>query len=319
MTKIKLIGAFIFILSIILAMYSKHIATQNDANLALLKTINEQKAFTQEISKNIFYIYKNKNASTKQLDESIHSFVNNMNQREEILSEIVSDDIANQTDKIVKLWNEFYLLVQKFRDVNQVNNAYTSIILEQLVRNIYDANLKLVIEFNKLIEMHKNHFDSFMNFSKIIELFLFVTLLALLIYFFTQLKDLIGFIQKFLNTSKHIVKKSTVKGVQPIETPSSVKDVLKAADNFNYLVGKINDSIDFSSKAIEKSSQSLETIEKNIDDLLELIATMDSENSYDKELIKKEDILIEALEELTTSYKKLQKLQENLENFKKIN
>ena len=320
MTKIKLLGALIFILSIILALYSKHIATQNDANLVLLKTINEQKAFTQEISKNIFYMYKNKDASTKQLDESIKSFVKNMNQREELLNEIFSDDIELQTDKIVKLWNEFYLLVQKFRDISKVkSNTYTSIITEKLVRDIYDANLKLVVEFNKLIEMHKEHFDAFMNISKAIEIVLFVLLLGLLIYFFTQLKDVIAFIQKFLNTSKKIVKKSTVQGVEPIETLTNVEDVSQAVNDFNFLVEKIDKSIDYSSEAIENASNSLEMIEENIDDLLELMETMDKQNSYDKELIKKEDILIETLEELSSSLQKLQKLKKDLSNFKKTN
>jgi methyl-accepting chemotaxis protein len=173
------------------------------------------------------------------------------------------------------------------------------------------------VEFNKLIEMHKEYFEDFMRVSKFIQIFLFAILLGLLIYFFTQLKDLIAFIQKFLSTSKNIVRKSTIKGVKPIDTKSSVEDISKAADNFNYLVKKIDDSIEYSSGAIESASESLEVIEKNIEDLLDLVSTMDSQNSYDKEMIKKEDILIEALEELTTSLQKLQKLKENLDNFKK--
>jgi uncharacterized coiled-coil protein SlyX len=318
MTKIKLLGALIFILSLVLAYYSKYISTQNEAHVKMLKVINEQKAFTQEISKNIFYIYNNKESSTKELDKSIKEFVENMNHREEVLDEIFSTDIQSQKTKIVKEWNKFYLLVQKFRDLNKVSrNAYTNIALEQVVKDIYEANLNLLIEFNKLIEMYKKSFDSFLYSSKIVQIILFVTLLMLLLYLFTQLKDVMAFIQKFLYTSKDIVSKSTVKEVKPIATNGSVEDISKAADNFNYLVKKIDDSIEFSSASIENASNSLELIEKNIEDLLELVAAMDTQNSYDKEMIKKEDILIEALEELTTSLKKLQKLKENLDNFKK--
>ncbi|MEN4053490.1 MULTISPECIES: hypothetical protein [Sulfurimonas] len=318
MTKIKLLGALIFVLSLVLAYYSKYVSAQNEVNLRLLKTINEQKAFTQEISKNIFYIYNNRDASTAQLDESIKRFVENMNHREEILDEVLSEEIQNQTDKIIKEWNHFYLLVQQFRDASKVqHNAYTNILLEKLVKDIYAANLTLVVEFNKLIEMHKKYFDNFMYISKFVQIFLFLLLIIVLIYFFTQLKDVIGFIQKFLNTSKNIVRKSTVKEVKPIDTKSSVADISKATDNFNYLVQKIDDSIEYSSASIENASNSLETIEKNIEDLLDLVSTMDTQNSYDKEMITKEDILIEALEELTTSLQKLQKLKQSLQNFKK--
>ncbi len=318
MTKIKLIGALIFILSLILAYYSKYLSTQNEVNLRLLKTVNEQKAFTQEISKNIFYIYNNRDASKQQLDESIKRFVENMNHREEILDEVLSKAIQNQTDKIIKEWNHFYLLVQNFRDASKVqHNIYTNILLEKLVKDIYAANLTLVVEFNKLIEIDKKYFDNFMYSSKFVQIFLFLLLIIALIYFFTQLNDVIGFIQIFLNTSKNIIRKSTVKEVKTIDMKSSVTDISRATDNFNYLVQKIDDSIEYSSTSIENASNSLEIIEKNIEDLLDLVSTMDTQNSYDKEIIKKEDTLIEALEELTTSLQKLQKLKQNLKNFKK--
>ena len=64
MNKIKIAGVLLFILSIGLAILFYYTNNQNRVNTTLLNTINEQKAFTQEISKNIFYIYKNKNAST---------------------------------------------------------------------------------------------------------------------------------------------------------------------------------------------------------------------------------------------------------------
>ena len=64
------------------------------------------------------------------------------------------------------------------------------------------------------------------------------------------------------------------------------------------------------------SVKSLEYIEKDIEDLLELITTMDENRSFDKKLLQKEDILIESLDELNTIVKKMQQLQINLSNFK---
>ena len=317
MNKIKFVAALILTLVVVLALFSKHIAKQNSTNLNLLKTINEQKAFTQEISKNIFYIYKNKDASTKQLDKTIQLFIENMNNKEDTLDTIDDDALKEETKQIVLLWNDFYLLVQNFRDKNKMSNPYGSIILEEIVKDIYNKNLKLVTEFNKIIAMHKRYFDTIKERNRVIQIVLFVTILLLLLYLFTQLKDLILFIQKFLYTSKKIIQKSTVKGVEPIEIDPSLGDISEASGDFNYLIQKINNSMDVSLESVQRTSDSLEQVEENIEDLLELIAIMSDKNSLDKELIKKEDVMIEALEELSNILQKLQTVQKNLKNFKK--
>jgi len=317
MHKIKFLSALIFFLSILLAFYSKNISDKNEINLQLLKIINEQKAFTQEISKNIFYIYKNKDASTKQLNNSMKSFIENMSHKEEILSKINEEKLLNQVQKIITLWSDFHALVVKFEELNKLQNPYTNITLEVLVKKIYNINLALVKEFDKLIKMHKVYFDSLKENSRNIQITLFVILLSLLIYLFTQLKDLILFIQKFLQTSKGIIQKSTVKGLKQIDEKPKVSDVSSAVNDFNFFVDKIVTSIDHSTLSIQNSSNSLEIIEKNIENLLELIAEMEENDSLDKELIKKEDILIEALDELSSSLQKLQTIKTNLINFKK--
>jgi hypothetical protein len=318
MNKIKFVALLILVLLITLAFFSKYISMQNSDNLNLLKTINEQKAFTQEISKNIFYIYKNKNASTEELDKVIRLFIENMNNHDNGLESIESEEIKQETQHIVLLWNEFYFLVQSFRDKKKLeNNPYTNIVLEKIVNKIYKKNLKLVLEFNKLIEIHKKYFDAIKERNKFIQIFLFAILITLLIYLFTQLQDLLLFIQKFLQTSKSIVQRSTVRGVEPITLKPKLDVVSKASDDFNFLIQKINKSIDLATESMQNSTQSLEQIENNIEDLLELIDIMDNENSLDKELIKKENIMIEALDEVSSSIQKLQILKKSLENFKK--
>jgi len=317
MNKIKLVGALILAVLILLAFFSKHISTQNSNNLNFLKTINEQKAFTQEISKNIFYIYKNKDASTKELDKIIRAFIENMNNHDNGLDSVESQEIKKETQNIVLLWNEFYFLVQSFRDKSKIDNPYATIVLEKIVNDIYKKNLILVIEFNKLIKIHKQYFDGLKEKNKFIQISLFTILLILLIYLFTQMQDVLIFMQKFLQTSKSIIQRSTVKGVQPIELKPKVDAVSKASDDFNFLITKINQSIDLSIESMQNSTNYLEQIEKNIEDLLELIAAMESDGNLDKELIKKENIMIEALDELSSTSQKLQILKKNLENFKK--
>jgi len=317
MNKIKFVAALIVMLIVALAFISKNIATQNSDNLSLLKTINEQKAFTQEIAKNIFYIYKNKDASTEQLDESIKLFIANMNNRSDLLNNLDSDELKKETKQIVVLWNDFYLLVQHFRDKNKITNPYGIIILEKIVNEIYKKNLKLVAEFNKIIAIHKHYLDVVKERNKKIQITLFVIILVLLLYLFTQLKDLISFTQKFLQISRNIIQKSTVKGVKPIVIESNLSDVSAASDDFNYFVQKINVSMEFAMQSMQQTNSSLEEVEKNIENLLELIAKMSDEENSDKELIKKEDAIIEVLDELSNTLQKLQIVQKNLKNFKK--
>ena len=314
MNKIKIAGIVIFILSIALVFLSSHISDENKINNNLLDTINEQKAFTQEISKNIFYIYKNKNASTKQLDDSIKKFINNLNNKDKILKPINSVEIKNKSAQIVILWNEFYLSVQNFRDKSKIITTYSTIILEQIVNDIYNSNIKLVIEFNELIDIHQKYFKETLNSYKTLQYTLFFILVLLLLYLFTQLQSVISFIQKFTHTSKIIITNSTIKELEPIEVDNNSNELLEASNNFNFIVEKINLSIQNSSDSVKHSYQSIEVVENNIEDLLELLSAMDEDKAIDKELTKKEDALIQSLEELTSSSLKLQNLKDDLDN-----
>jgi len=313
MTKIKVVGVLIFILSIVLALLSSYISNQNKIHNQILDNINYQKDFTQEISKNIFYIYKNQGASSKQLDDSIRKFVHNLNNTDKALNNINSLKIKNKNDEIVLLWNKFYLHVQNFRDKRKIITAYSSILLEKVVNDIYSTNINLVVEFNKLIKLHNQHYSQAIESDKTLQYVLFFILVLLLIYLFTQLKNIIIFMQKFIHTSKNIITNSSIKELEPINVKQNTNELLEASNNFNFLVEKINRSIEHSTNSIEHSYKSLEHLERNIEDLLELLSVMDEDESIDKELTKKEDALIQSLEELTSSTLKLENLKSDLD------
>jgi len=314
MNKIKIVGVLIVIISISLAILFDYINTKNNINNNLLDTINKQKAFTQEISKNIFYIYKNKHLSTKQLDDSIKEFLEKMNNREDILNEISSSLIKKQSSKILALWNKFYLEVQKFREQNKVTMAYSNIILEKTVKNIYNINLSLIVEFDKLISLHQSYSKEKLQRYRFIQYILFIILSGLLIYLFTQVRVIIAFIQKFSKTSKEVIENSTIKELKPIEIENSNTDIKNATNNFNFLVQKINRSIQYSYKSIEHTSQSLKQIENSIEEFLVLLNTMDENKDIDIQMTKKEDAVIQSLEELMNVTAALDNLQSDLEN-----
>jgi len=318
MNKIKVVGIIVLILSISLAILSSYIRNENKINSSLLETINKQKAFTQEISKNIFYIYKNKNSSKVHLEESIKSFLENMNNRDNTLKEIPSKDIKKQSEVIVILWNKFYLDVQKFRTQSKVSSPYSSILLEKTVNNIYTINLKLIVEFNKLISIHQGYFHNILHNYRSLQYSLFLLMCLFLIYLFTQIKLIINFIQQFSKRSKDVIKNSSISELTPMEVKNSNKDLKIATENFNFLVQKINDSITYSSNSIEHTSKSLTQIETNIEEFLTLLNSMDENKEIDVQMTKKEDVVIQSLDELMNITDALNNLRSDLENLTKI-
>src|SRR3990167_5776193 len=304
MKKIKIGGALIFLLSLALAAIFYHTSKTISQHNALMSIMNEQKNFTQEISKHIFYIYQYPESTTKRLDESIKLFSNSMSGREQGLQ---------KSKKIIDLWNNFYLHVQHFRDSIKISSPYSNTLLEKEVKTIYNINFALILESDKFIKGYKKDFEERLNNYKTVEYLLFFILLFLLLYIFTQLKDVIAFVQKFLFASKKILSKSSIKELQPIKINNINSNMHNANDNFNTFLEKINGSIQDASSSIEHSYKSLEIVEQNIEDLVELIYTM-NEGSRDKELRKKEDAIIQSFEELGISTKKLINLKKDLDN-----
>ena len=304
MKKIKIVGALIFTLSITLALLFSHTSKEIANHNSMVNTINEQKDFTQEISKNIFYIYKNQSNSTQTLDDSIKKFLQIMKNREHY---------SQNSTQIIKLWNTFYLHVQHFRDQIKNKSIYSNILIEKSIKDIYNTNLELIIEFDSIITTKQKNFNNRQNIYRIVQYMLFGILVLLLLYIFTQIKIIMTFVQKFLSASKSIIKNSSIRELKPIEIDDTISDISQAKNNFNTLVIEINSSISYASNSIEHSCKSIEIVEQNIEDLVELIYSM-NETARDKELRKKEDAVIQSLEELSTATKKLKNLKDDLDN-----
>ena len=257
MNKIKIAGIFIFIISIALAIVSKNIIDHTKINNNLLKTINKQKAFTQEISKNIFYIYKNKNCSTKQLDDSIKFFIENMNEKDERLKTISSPKIKLQIKNILILWNKFYLDVQKFRDNSKVITPYSKIILEDIVTKIYTDNLNLIVEFDTLISLHNEYFDQEHSFHKTIQYSLFILLLFVLIYFLIYISKTSNNINLLMNRID-----DSIKSIDDIDNKAEeILDDIEFTKEEDVIIEALDELI-ISSNKLKKLKIDLENLTK---------------------------------------------------------
>jgi hypothetical protein len=308
MAKIKILGLIILVLISALVYLFEYTIHQNSLNSNLERIINEQKSYTQEISKDVFYIYTNNSTSTKNIDKNIKMFLQKLKRKDEILAPVNSVEVRKQTEVIVKKWNKFYKQVTDFKKLNNVTSIYSSIILEKIVKDIYLTNLDLVVEFALLQKIHKNQSIEKLNKYQFLEYFFSILLAFLLLYMFTQVKELISFIQKFSLLSKKIISNSSIRGLKTIESKKSSADIQEVTNNYNKLVQKIDNSINLATSSIEKSYTALDIVESDIEDFLELIDEMNN-NGTGKELAKKEDVLIHSLEELSRSAQNLKNLK----------
>jgi len=306
MNKIKIVGALVFVLLIVLAVLSGFIANENRENSASLNFIHEQKAFTQEISKSIFYTYRNGEKESKTLDVAIKKYITNAK---------VNETEFTQNRVITTLWNIFYADVQKFENQQKITTGYNSVITAKLVNRIYHNNVLLVNEFDKLIALKQGKYNDDIDTYKQIQYVLFVVLILLLIYLFTQVREVIEFIHKFSKTSNSIIKNATIKGVEPLEIKPKESKLKEITKNYNQLVARINSSIEHTSKSINITTKSLEEVEQNIENFMELLATMEDKQS--DEVLKKEDVVIEVLEKLGSLNERLNQLRVELDSLVK--
>ena len=307
MNKIKIVGAVLFILSIVLAFLSNFIATENKENISTLNYVNEQKSFTQEISKTIFYIYRNSNKGSKKLETTITKYIENTK---------VNEIEFTQNDVVLRLWNVFYADVQKFRTQQKISTGYNPLITAKLVNRIYHNNVLLVNEFDKLIKKKQVQYHEDIDGYKKLQYVLFFSLIALMMYLFTQIKVILEFVQKFSKTSKSIIENSSIQGLTPMEEVEQ-GELKEATKNYNHLVEKINSSISYSSKSMEQTTKALEEVEHNIEDFIALLASM--QNGESDELFEKEDAVIDSLETLMKLKERLISLQGDLDRLVDIN
>jgi methyl-accepting chemotaxis protein len=265
-----------------------------------MSMINQQKSYTQEISKSVLYLSKNRGSSSADLEKMIKKFLVNMKHKKE-------DSVEHHT--LVQLWRLFYIDVEKFRLEQLHTTAYSTITMDKLVNGIYMKNQQLIVAFNHFIHKKQKHYNSKMQWYKNIGYGLFAVVVLLLLYLFTQIHSIMIFIQKFSYTSKSIIQKASIEGLKPLSINKNDKLLHEATQNFNTLVAKIDTAINHSEVSIEHTTHALEEVENKIEDLLSLVAQMQEEN---KELSQKEDTVIDSLEILMRLTNQLKNVKNEL-------
>ena len=314
--KIKLIGIFFIILMTSIIITTIYLNEKNKKDALLINIVGKQRMLTQKISKNIFYLYQN-NESNKELDEAIIEFIYNLNSLKNGntligIFKAPTNDIINQILKVEALWNEFYKNTNDFKKNLNKRNSSNELLLETIVRSVYNTNNVLLNEVDVLVSMYTVYTEEKTDYIRYIQYLFALIILILISYSFSQLKTMEANAKKFFEFSKQVTQNTDDKPLEPIQIEAE-KEIVEATDTINCFINKINSAMVYSANAVEQSRNASIKLEEITDEFDIIINELTNSTEISKQLDRSEGIAIQTQEELINSTKKLQELKKELD------
>ncbi len=314
--KIKLIGIFFIILMTSIIITTIYLNEKNKKDALLINIVGKQRMLTQKMSKNIFYLYQN-NESNKELDEAIIEFIYNLNSLKNGntligIFKAPTNDIINQILKVEALWNEFYKNTNDFKKNLNKRNSSNELLLETIVRSVYNTNNVLLNEVDVLVSMYTVYTEEKTDYIRYIQYLFALIILILISYSFSQLKTMEANAKKFFEFSKQLTQNTDDKPLEPIQIEAE-KEIVEATDTINCFINKINSAMVYSANAVEQSRNASIKLEEITDEFDIIINELTNSTEISKQLDRSEGIAIQTQEELINSTKKLQELKKELD------
>lgn len=316
-TKIKFIGILFIVLMTSIIATTIYLNEKNKKDALLINIAGKQRMLTQNISKNIFYIYHNNTNSYSELDSSTIEFIYNLNSLKDGnsltgISKAPNDEIAKQLAKVEVLWNQFYKNINEFKDLIQKNDKNNDVILGNIVTSVYSNNTILLSEVEKLVSMYTIYTEQKSDYLRYIQYIFAIIIIFLMAYSFSQLKSMEENAKRFFEESKRIMENDDNEFLVPIKIEAE-EEIVEATDTINCFINKINSAMTYSANAIEHSKNASIKLEEITDEFDKVIDELTNSADISKQLNKSEDIVIQSQENLMNSTKKLQELKNELD------
>lgn len=322
-TKIKLLGSLLVVLMLSVISTTIYLNQQTEKDALLINIAGKQRMLTQQISKNIFYIYYSSNKDFYELNSAIKEFIDGLNtlkhgNTQKNIYPVSSKKISKQQHEIELLWKRFYNNIQNFKLYTNSTQDNTKK-LENIVTSIYKENTILLDNVDKLVTMYTNNSENKTNFIKLFQYSSGFILLLIFLYSLLQLKVIESHVEVFMNYSKKLaINNEDVKKLKPLKLEAeSESEIIEVSDTINCFIQKVNSAMDYSSEALlqsERASNKLEELTDEFDTIIDELKDKSQANMY---LNNSEDIVIESTEELINSTKKLSNLKLELEKLTK--
>ena len=314
-TKIKVIGILFALLMTSIIATTIYLNNKNEKDAMIINIAGKQRMLTQNISKNIFYLYSNPKSSQNELDSSIEEFIYNLESLKGgnslgKLKEAPNMQIDRQMLQIEYLWSIFYQNIVKFKELIQNNSNKQE--LQNIVNIIYETNPELLYEVDALVSLHTINSEQKIRFLKNSQYFFAILILFLIIYSFLELKTMEKNALKFIEESKKVMEQNFEEPLKPLKIEAE-GELIEASNIFNRFLNKINSAIIDSNSALEQSKNASYKLEGITNEFDEIISELQNKSEISKQLNKSEDIAIQTQEQLLHSSKRLNELKNELE------
>ena len=314
-TKIKVIGILFALLMTSIIATTIYLNNKNEKDAMIINIAGKQRMLTQNISKNIFYLYSNPKSSQNELDSSIEEFIYNLESLKGgnslgKLKESPNIQIDRQMLQIEYLWSIFYQNIVKFKELIQNNSNKQE--LQNIVNVIYETNPELLYEVDALVSLYTINSEQKIRFLKNSQYFFAILILFLIIYSFLELKTMEKNALRFLEESKKVMEQNLEEPLKHIKIEAE-GELVEASNIFNRFLNKINSAIIDSNSALEQSKNASYKLEGITNEFDEIISELKNKSEISKQLNKSEDIAIQTQEQLLHSSKRLYELKSELE------
>ena len=314
-TKIKVIGILFALLMTSIIATTIYLNNKNEKDAMIINIAGKQRMLTQNISKNIFYLYSNPKSSQNELNSSIEEFIYNLESLKggnslSKLKESPNIQIDRQMLQIEYLWSIFYQNIVKFKELIQNNSNKQE--LQNIVNIIYETNPELLYEVDALVSLHTINSEQKIRFLKNSQYFFAILILFLIIYSFLELKTMEKNALRFLEESKKVMEQNFEEPLKPLKIEAE-GELIEASNIFNRFLNKINSAIIDSNSALEQSKNASYKLEEISNEFDEIINEIQNKSEISKQLNRSEDIAIQTQEQLLHSSKRLNELKNELE------
>ena len=314
-TKIKVIGILFALLMTSIIATTIYLNNKNEKDAMIINIAGKQRMLTQNISKNIFYLYSNPKSSQNELDSSIEEFIYNLESLKGgnslgKLKESPNMQIDRQMLQIEYLWSIFYQNIVKFKEL--IHNNTNQKELQNIVNIIYETNPELLYEVDALVSLHTINSEQKIRFLKNSQYFFAILILFLIIYSFLELKTMEKNALRFLEESKKVMEQNFEEPLKPLKIEAE-GELVEASNIFNRFLNKINSAIIDSNSALEQSKNASYKLEEISNEFDEIINEIQNKSEISKQLNRSEDIAIQTQEQLLHSSKRLNELKNELE------
>ncbi|RXK06637.1 type IV pili methyl-accepting chemotaxis transducer N-terminal domain-containing protein [Halarcobacter bivalviorum] len=315
--KIKIIGALLILSIFTVIVVTIFLNQKNVKDATIVNIAGKQRMLTQRITKNIYFLYQNKENNFTEIDNAIAEFnygLTTLISGDSLLgiASAPTEELKAQMTKVTILWNSFEQNVKDFKEALLKNDNQK---LNSTIKFINNNNNRLLEEVDKIVSLYTTHIEKKTDFIKKFQYLAFSLLFLLALYSIIQLRQIEQNAREFIEKSKKI-SSGDISDLTPIDI-NTEKEFVEVADNMNNFINKVSAAMNYSQTALEQSKKASQKLESLTEEFDELINEFENKSDVLKGLDRSEDIMIESTEDLIKTTKRLQSLKTQLDSLLK--